>query len=237
MKTQLISLIFLALIATSATAKILNDGTKLGYGKAFDDKVQWQMAGVLESPCTGDFANVGISDCYQFSLSADGSKNLDTGHLDSPRQRNEFRCPNNAAGETHTYSWKTYVSGETGTSNNFFHLTQIKLDGVSAPLLTLSARKGKIGIESEELCGKGCASASWDDYVDRTVQHTMKITFGPNGSMDYNVEDADTGESLISQSLQGAFGSDATYLKFGTYRKVYDNMTTVRAAAGDYKQS
>ena len=193
MKLQLVSSTAFALAATSASAKILNDGTKFAYGKAFDNKVQWQMAGsypphhhllrsrssnpspgVLESPCTGDFANVGISDCYQFSLSADGSKNLDTGHLDSPRQRNEFRCPNNAAGETHTYSWKTYVSGETGTSNSFFHLTQIKLDGVSAPLLTLSARKGKIGIESEELCGKGCASASWDDYVDRTVQHTMK---------------------------------------------------------------
>ena len=48
MKTQLKSLIFLALIATSAAAKILNDGTKLGYGKAFDNKVQWQMAGAYD---------------------------------------------------------------------------------------------------------------------------------------------------------------------------------------------
>ncbi|KAL1702872.1 hypothetical protein EV121DRAFT_261658 [Schizophyllum commune] len=228
MKLQLVSSMAFALAAMSASAKILNDGTKFAYGKAFDNQVQWQMAGVLESPCTGDFANIGISDCYQFSLSADGSKNLDTNHLDSPRQRNEFRCPNNAAGETHTYEWKTRIAGDTGTSNNFFHLMQIFDQEQGGPMLTLTARKGRVGVESASLCGDGCASTEWDDYTDRTVQHTMKITFGPNGSMDYNVEDADTGESLISQSLQGAFGSDATYLKFGTYRKVYDNMTTVR---------
>ncbi|KAI5887642.1 uncharacterized protein SCHCODRAFT_02713517 [Schizophyllum commune H4-8] len=237
MKTQVMSPIVLALMATSATAKILNDGTKLAYGKAFDNKVQWQMAGVLESPCTGDFADIGISDCYQFTLSADGSKNLDTGHLDSPRQRNEFRAPDQPAGKKRTYEWKTYVSGETGTSDSFFHLTQIKLKDVGPPLLTLSARKGKIGIESEELCGKGCASASWDDYVDRTVQHTMKITFGPDGSMDYKIKDADSGKSIISQSLKGHFGDNKTFLKFGSYRKAYDHMTKVRMAAGDYKQT
>ncbi|TRM58227.1 hypothetical protein BD626DRAFT_550740 [Schizophyllum amplum] len=234
---QLISSIVLASVAMYASAKTLNDGSKFAYGKAFDGQAQWQMAGVLEYPCSGDFANIGISDCYQFELSSDGSKNLDTNHLDSPRQRNEFRMPDNAAGESHTYQWKTHVSGETGTSNNFFHLMQI-FDGVKGgPMLTLTGRKNKVGVESESLCGDGCASASWDDYVDRTMQHTMKIKFGPNGSMDYNIEDAETGESLISQSLKGAFGSDSTYLKFGTYRKVYDNMTKVRAAAGDFEQS
>ncbi|KAI5887643.1 uncharacterized protein SCHCODRAFT_02638591 [Schizophyllum commune H4-8] len=237
MKMQLITPLALALVATRASAKVLNDGTDFRYGKGFNNQVDWQMAGILEYPCTGDFASIGISDCYQFELSSDGSKNLDTKHLDSPRQRNEFRAPDQPAGKTRTYEWKTYVSGETGTSDNFFHLTQIKLDHVDPPLLTLTARKGKIGIESEELCGGGCASASWDDYVDRTVQHTMKITFGPNGSMDYKIKDADSGKSIISQSLKGHFGDNETYLKFGSYRKVYDHMTKVRMAAGDYKQT
>ena len=47
MKTQLKSLIFLALIATSAAAKILNDGTKLGYGKAFENKVRWRGKSII----------------------------------------------------------------------------------------------------------------------------------------------------------------------------------------------
>ncbi|KAL1675380.1 hypothetical protein EV122DRAFT_281142 [Schizophyllum commune] len=215
MKMQLITPVALALVATHASAKVLNDGTDFRYGKGFDNQT---------------FLNLP-------QLSSDGSKNLDTKHLDSPRQRNEFRAPDQPAGKTRTYEWKTYVSGETGTSDNFFHLTQIKLDHVDPPLLTLTARKGKIGIESEELCGGGCASASWDDYVDRTVQHTMKITFGPNGSMDYKIKDADSGKTIVSQSLKGHFGDNETYLKFGSYRKVYDHMTKVRMAAGDYKQS
>ncbi|KAL1740313.1 hypothetical protein HDZ31DRAFT_47739, partial [Schizophyllum fasciatum] len=183
---------------------------KFAYGKAFDNKIQWQMAGILEYPCTGDFANIGISDCYSLELSSDGSKNLDTNHLDSPRQRNEFRAPNNAAGASHTYEWKTRIAGETGTSNNFFHLMQIFDQEQGGPMLTLTARKGKVGVESAALCKSGCASTAWDKYTDRTVQHTMKIKFGPNGSMDYKIKDVDTGETLISQSLKGAFGSDAT---------------------------
>ena len=202
MKLQLVSSTAFALAATSASAKILNDGTKFAYGKAFDNKVQWQMAGsypphhhllrsrssnpspgVLESPCTGDFANIGISDCYQFSLSADGSKNLDTNHLDSPRQRNEFRCPNNAAGETHTYEWKTRIAGDTGTSNNFFHLMQIFDQEQGGPMLTLTARKGRVGVESASLCGDGCASTEWDNYTDRTVQHTMKWVLPMEGDV------------------------------------------------------
>ncbi|KAL1731406.1 hypothetical protein EV714DRAFT_283353 [Schizophyllum commune] len=222
--------------ATFASAKVLNDGSKLAYGRAFDNQAQWQMTGVLEYPCTGDFANLGIADCYQFTLSADGSKNLDTKHLDSPRQRNEFRAHNAAAGEEHTYSWKEYVAEGTGTGSNFFHLMQI-FDAVKGgPVVTLTARKGMVGVESG-LCGGGCPSAAWESYVGRTTLHTMRITFGPSGSMSYNVEDADSGESIISADLSGALGGSTSYLKFGTYRKVYDGMTGVVAAAGDFSQS
>ena len=193
MKLQLVSSMAFALAATSASAKILNDGTKFAYGKAFDNQVQWQMAGsyhphqyllrsrssnpspgVLESPCTGDFANIGISDCYQFSLSADGSKNLDTNHLDSPRQRNEFRCPNNAAGETHTYSWKQYLYSSTGSGSTFFHLMQILDYNTLQPVITLDARNGRVQVESTNLCKSGCPSIPMASYTDRTTVHTMK---------------------------------------------------------------
>ena len=63
--------------------------------------------------------------------------------------------------------------------------------------------------------------------------------------MDYKIKDADSGKSIISQSLKGHFGDNKTLcvvlplgrlvlahhsssLKFGSYRKVYDHMTKVR---------
>ncbi|KAL1741108.1 hypothetical protein HDZ31DRAFT_46134 [Schizophyllum fasciatum] len=224
--------------AMYVSATRLNDGSKLAYGRAFNNQAQWQMTGVLDYPCMGEFANLGIADCYQFSLSADGTQNLDTKHLNSPRQRDEFRANNAGAGEERTYSWKEYVAPQTGTGSNFFHLMQV-FDAVrGAPVVTLTARKGAIGVESETLCGGACGEgAAWGDYTGRTTLHTMRITFGPSGSMSYNVEDAATGESILSSDLSGALGSSTTYVKFGTYRKVYDGMTDVVAAAGDFSMS
>ncbi|TRM58228.1 hypothetical protein BD626DRAFT_410809 [Schizophyllum amplum] len=237
MKLQSALPVALASAAMLASAKVLNDGSKLAYGRAFNNQVQWQMSGVLETPCTGALANLGMSDCYQMSLSADGSKNLDTKHLDSPRQRNEFRADTQAAGETRTYTWKEYVSSDAGTSSNFFHLMQIFDAEKGAPVVTLTARKGQVALESSSLCNGDCPSAAWSAYAGRTTLHIMRITFGPSGSMDYNVEDAETGEGILSHSLSGALGGSTTYLKFGTYRKVYDGMTAVTAAAGDFTQS
>ena len=37
-----------------------------------------------------------------------------------------------------------------------------------------------------------------------------RITFGPNGSMDYKIKDADSGKTIISQSLKGHFGDNET---------------------------
>ena len=128
--------------------------------------------GVLKTPCTD--SKIAIGNCYSLSLSKDPKANLDTNHLDSPRQRNEFRVPYAAAGETHTYEWKTRIAGDTGTSNNSFHLMQIFDQEQGGPMLTLTARKGRVSVESASLCGYGCASTEWGKYTDRTVQHTMK---------------------------------------------------------------
>ena len=53
MKMQLITPVALALVATRASAKVLNDGTDFRYGKGFNNQVDWQMAGtslILSSP-------------------------------------------------------------------------------------------------------------------------------------------------------------------------------------------
>ncbi|TRM60075.1 hypothetical protein BD626DRAFT_572174 [Schizophyllum amplum] len=223
MKLQFALPITLAFAAMLASAQVLNDGSKLAYGRAFNNQVQWQMTGVLETPCTGALANLGMSDCYQMSLSADAQR--------VPRRYASGR------GETRTYTWKEYVSSNTGTSSNFFHLMQIFDAEKGAPVVTLTARKGQVALESSSLCNGDCPSAAWSAYAGRTTLHIMRITFGPSGSMDYNVEDAETGESILSHSLSGALGGSTTYLKFGTYRKVYDGMTAVTAAAGDFTQS
>ena len=49
MKMQLITPVALAVFATYASAKVLNDGTDFRYGKGFDNQVDWQMAGEFES--------------------------------------------------------------------------------------------------------------------------------------------------------------------------------------------
>ena len=112
------------------------------------------------------------------SVSVDASHLLKEDALQAIRDgrtpsESSCRAHNAAAGEEHTYSWKEYVAEGTGTGSNFFHLMQI-FDAVKGgPVVTLTARKGMVGVESG-LCGGGCPSAAWESYVGRTTLHTMR---------------------------------------------------------------
>ncbi|KAL1746626.1 hypothetical protein HDZ31DRAFT_33777 [Schizophyllum fasciatum] len=211
----------------------LNNGNQLSNGKI--GQLTWEASGVLKTPCTD--SKIAIGNCYSLSLSKNPKTNLDTNHLDSPRQRNEFRVPYGAAGETRTYSWKQYLYSSTGSGSSFFHLMQVLDYNTLQPVITLDARNGRVQIESSTLCRSGCPSIPMSSYTDRTTLHSMRITYGPSGSLTYTVSDAQTKNTLITYSTKGALGSSKTAVKFGTYRSAYQGMTAVLAGVGDYTQA
>ncbi|KAL1708865.1 hypothetical protein EV121DRAFT_276817 [Schizophyllum commune] len=236
MKANTFTSILLAVASLCSAAPsqtTLNNGNQLSNGQA--GQLRWEASGILKTPCTD--SKIAIGNCYSLSLSKDPKANLDTNHLDSPRQRNEFRVPYAAAGETHTYSWKQYLYSSTGSGSTFFHLMQILDYNTLQPVIMLDARNGRVQVESTNLCKSGCPSIPMASYTDRTTVHTMKITYGPSGSLTYTVTDASTKKTLLTYSVKGALGTSKTALKFGTYRAAYQGMTAVLAGVGDYTQN
>ncbi|TRM63165.1 hypothetical protein BD626DRAFT_402951 [Schizophyllum amplum] len=226
------ALLAMGLCAAAPAQQTLNDGNQLSYGTVYGGKLSYDSSGTLKTPCTD--SKIAIGSCYSLSFSSNPKSNLDTNHLDSPRQRNEFRTPWAVAGEKHTYSWKQYLYSSTGTGSTFFHLMQVFDNNSGNPVVTLDARNGKVQMESQTLCGSGCPSIPISSYTDRTTVHTMVITYGPQGSMTYTVTDASTKRTLISFSVKGSLGSSKTAVKFGTYRAAFSGMTAVLAGVGDY---
>ncbi|KAI0795130.1 hypothetical protein C8Q75DRAFT_530421 [Abortiporus biennis] len=162
---------------------------------------------------------------------------LDQGHLDSPRQRNEFLTAKSADGTSVTYSWKYYLSSQVGTSTHFFHLMQVFSDGQGEPVVTLDAVNGQLAIVdvARGCTTNKCPAVAISQFTDRTTLHTIKVTFGPNGKLNYAITNADTGASILSYSATGAMGSGGSYVKFGTYRATFAGMTAVNAVVGDFK--
>ncbi|KAL1734535.1 hypothetical protein EV714DRAFT_268670 [Schizophyllum commune] len=258
MKTSLYSsslaLLFISACRAAPAQQTLNDGSSLKYGTVYGGQLSYDSSGVIKYPCADP--KVAIGTCYSFQVSADPKANLDTNHLDSPRQRNEFRVPWAAAGEKHTYGWKMYLYGSTGTGSTFFHLMQVFDDTTGTPVVTLDAKNGQVGIESQTLCqsqpssgrgllglgggessGSSCPSIPLSQFVDRTTLHSMSITYGQQGSITYTVTDAATKQLLLTYSAKGALGSSKTAAKFGTYRATYQGETAVMAGVGDYTHS
>ncbi|KAK7458704.1 hypothetical protein VKT23_009704 [Stygiomarasmius scandens] len=181
---------------------------------------QWQSTGVLFQGCTDD--KIHITDCFGLQLSADTTKNLETGLPEgaTPRQRIEF-LPNagGAAGETYQYEWKFYLSSQTGTTKNFFHLMQLlnrKAQGIAktGPVITLDARSDQVQINDvfmQGCSGSDCPSIPLADFEDRTTLHRAMVTYGENGHFLYVIQDADHGnKELLRYEVSGNMGSDGS---------------------------
>ena len=86
-----------------------------------------------------------------------------------------------------------YLYGSTGTGSTFFHLMQVFDDTTGMPVVTLDAKNGQVGIESQTLCqsqpssgggllglgggessGSSCPSIPLSQFVDRTTLHSMR---------------------------------------------------------------
>jgi hypothetical protein len=129
--------------------------------------------GILTKGCTSST----ISNCYGMYLTSNGSAMLDTDHLDSPRQRNEWHFPTLASGQSFSYSWKQYLDSTT-SSNNFFHLMQVFGLSESNPIVALDALSGNLTIvdfsNTNRSCGSlPCPSTPLSNYFGKYTTHTI----------------------------------------------------------------
>ncbi|KAJ7736041.1 hypothetical protein DFH07DRAFT_944446 [Mycena maculata] len=237
----LASVFGIALAAPSSTDTTLQRRTTISDGNAFNQgmigNMTWQASGVLESGCTLST----IVDCYHIFLTSNASAELDTNHLDSPRQRDEFHFPQVSAGTPFSYTWKQYLYSSTGTGTTWFHIMQafgvvednplVTLDAVSDTLRIKDYVRGTGGPECGDI---ECPSTPLSNYHGTTTTHQISGTFGPSGNLLYAVTNTATGDQILSYSVDGAMGAGDGYVKFGLYRLTFENMTTANAVVGDW---
>ncbi|KAJ7721460.1 hypothetical protein B0H16DRAFT_1602444 [Mycena metata] len=132
---------------------------------------------------------------------------LDTDHLDSPRQRNEWHFPTVAAGTRFSYSWKQYLDPATGSSTHFFHLMQVFGVPENNPIVTLDVLNNTLKIVDyvSTTCGGVCPTTPLSNYLGKYTTHTIAGTFGPTGNLTYTVTSGST--KIISYSRTGGLGS------------------------------
>ncbi|KAK7036142.1 DOMON domain-containing protein [Favolaschia claudopus] len=217
----------------------INSGTSFNQGSI--GNMTWQASGVLESGCTISGSTLTtISNCYHMFLTDDPTKQLDTNHLDSPRQRDEFHFPQVSAGTSFSYSWKQYLYASTGTGSTWFHIMQAFGVVENNPLVTLDAESGTLRIKDYvrgtggTSCGSAaCPTTNLANYHGTTATHHISGKFGPSGSLSYKITN-EAGATILSYSVTGDMGAGGGYVKFGLYRLTFDGMTTANAAVGDW---
>ncbi|KAJ6590193.1 hypothetical protein DFH09DRAFT_908965 [Mycena vulgaris] len=175
-----------------------------------------------------------IFNCYGMYLSSNASAMLDTAHLDSPRQRNEWHFPTVDTNQSFSYSWKQYLDSSAGSSTHFFHLMQVFGISEAGPIVALDALSNQLKIVdfTDTTCGSTCPTTALSNYLGKYTTHSISGTFGPKGNLTYAV----TGPSgkIISYSRTGGLGATGGYIKFGTYRLTFTgtpSMTIVKYVA------
>ncbi|KZS86532.1 hypothetical protein SISNIDRAFT_461645 [Sistotremastrum niveocremeum HHB9708] len=196
---------------------------------------EWQSSGILRQGCSDPLAK--IKSCYDLSLTSNPSQQLDPGFPSSPRQRIEFRTNSQKAGSTASYTWKQTLQ-PTSTSTHFFHLMQVFDEPDGTPVMTLDAVNGNARIvdysPQRQNCGGGCPTIPISQYTGITTLHSLRVTFGANGSAVYTVSNAVTGKQLLSYKPKGYMGGSSSYVKFGVYRSTYPGQSDVSSSVGDF---
>ncbi|GAA5946341.1 hypothetical protein JCM3765_000203 [Sporobolomyces pararoseus] len=156
----------------------------------------------------------------------------------SPRQRNEFLTwPGAPAGSTWKYTWKSYQSTGTSTTNNFFHSWQIlRRDACGGPVVTLDYQNGQVRIQDYVRGCYTCAqplAADVSYWFGKTISHQLTITYGLSGSLSYSAySDSNLRRPLITYQAKGDMGASAS-LKYGNYRAAVAGITAATAYVGD----
>ncbi|KAF8313784.1 hypothetical protein DL93DRAFT_1117928 [Clavulina sp. PMI_390] len=214
---------------------VLADGTSMQYSTApLANGLSWQASGFLEKGgCSSDKQY--ITDCYEMRHVADPTQNLDP-NAATPRQRTEFLTAHQPDGSKWKYAWRSYIPSYDTGSTSFFHLMQIFSTADSGPVYFMDIIKDMVYVK-DVAAGTYLASATLADFSNRPLLHTMTITYGPSGSVQFAITDSQTGAAVLSFSKSGGIGSDGTYLKFGMYRATYDGEPSTKAWYGDFVQT
>ncbi|KAF7362464.1 hypothetical protein MVEN_00594000 [Mycena venus] len=208
----------------------LTNGSGIYFGKV--GTMTWGASGILTKGC----ASSTISNCYGMYLTSNASAMLDTDHLDSPRQRNEWHFPTVSSGQSFSYSWKQYLDSSTGSSTHFFHLMQVFGIPESGPIVALDALSGNLKIVdfTNSSCGLlPCPSTPLSNYLGKHTTHAISGKFGPTGNLTYTVN-GPSGK-ILTYSRKDGLGAGDGYIKFGTYRLAFTPMTAVNTMVGDWQ--
>ena len=88
---------------------------------------------------------------------------------------------------------------------------QVFSRGDSGLVVTLDAVLGKVVIKDYmRTCAGRCPSVPLSTFAGKTTLHTMKVTFGAAGKLEYTVRDAGTNNFIISYAVSGTMGSSLT---------------------------
>ncbi|KAJ6593202.1 hypothetical protein B0H19DRAFT_975837 [Mycena capillaripes] len=168
-------------------------------------------------------------------LTSNASAMLDTDHLDSPRQRNEWHFPTVSSGQSFSYSWKQYLDPSAGSSTHFFHLMQVFGISEGGPVVALDALSGALKIVDfvTPSCVSSCPSTPLSNYIGKFTTHTISGKFGPSGDLNYTV--TSPSGKILTYSRTGGLGAGDGYIKFGTYRLAFTPMTAVNTMVGDWQ--
>ncbi|KAJ6623935.1 hypothetical protein B0H10DRAFT_758616 [Mycena sp. CBHHK59/15] len=191
-------------------ATVLTAGNDFTLGKV--GNMTWTASGILQKGCGAS----AISNCYYMHLTSDASAMLDTSHLNSPRQRNEWHFPTVASGQSFSYTWKQYLYPQSARPPTFSTSCRLTIMDYITPT-----------------CGSSCPSTALSDYQGVYTTHKISGKFGPSGNLKYSVVDGG-GKQIINYSRTGGLGAAGGYIKFGTYRLTFTDMTTVNAMVGDW---
>ncbi|GAA5971088.1 hypothetical protein JCM21900_000393 [Sporobolomyces salmonicolor] len=214
----------------------LSNGESFASGK-IDTEVRWQSSGVILPFCLN--GNV-IKKCWTLQENAKGQRAETRG---TARQRIEFLSwPPAKTGSKWHYSWKYHLSEGIGSSNHFFHLTQLFSRSARGFILALDLLDGRIQIVDSDSSrcgrdsGKACPSLSVEDYWGRTTLHDLRVEYGEEGSVDYTILDLShpSHPTLLHYSFSDSSVPGRGSLKTGLYRAVVDGATTAEALVGDF---
>ncbi|KAJ6488268.1 hypothetical protein C8R47DRAFT_511796 [Mycena vitilis] len=216
----------------SRTTTTLTNGSSIVFGKV--GNMTWGASGILTQGCSSEST---IQNCYGMYLTSNASEMLDTSHLDSPRQRNEWHFPTVALNQSFSYSWKQYIDKSAGSSSHFFHMMQVYGIPENGPIVACDALKDNLQMVdfTNPLCGSSCPSTPLFKYLNIYTTHAVSGKFGPFGGLNYTVTDPN-GKEILSYSRVSGLGTGDGYIKFGTYRMAYaPGMSVVNTMVGDWK--
>ncbi len=216
------------------------------YFEAFPEQLEAIHAGIQ---VTDGAEGVALYKRQVSGCASSGSGSGSSGNSTSTptlRQGIEFLSwPGVPAGQTWSYSWRSYQSVDTNTTDSFFHSWQLlRRDACTGPIIGSDLERDANGtskyaiadyVTARRCTGTGaCPSLDLSEVVGKTLQHSVRVKYGLSGTFTYTAVDvANASTPLISYSATGDMGASGS-LKHGLYRKVVPGINTVDGYVGDY---